>query len=281
MLVLHGTSFAAISVRAAIGMVVAFAIVLVSYRLKLLTKSGAIAALLIGTLAFSFGGVPVAVAILFFFGSGNILSRVRNASSDEARSRASKGAERDAWQVIGNGGVAVGCAMIAAIGASYAWSDAARFLVSSVCAISAASGDTWSTEIGSLWGGRPRLASTFQPVPSGESGGITLLGILAAPAGGAFVALAGLFQPVISPLRWLVAGAVGGLAGSLLDSVAGAALQARWRCPNCSRQLETRTHEPCRRQGTLVAGLPWLDNDAVNLIATLTGAIVGYALGPA
>jgi uncharacterized membrane protein len=83
--------------------------------------------------------------------------------------------------------------------------------------------------------------------------------------------------------RWLVPGldggaliavALGGLAGSLADSIAGAGFQAVYRCAACGANPEVARHPGCRERALRVSGLPGVDNDAVNLIATATGAAV-------
>ena len=66
----------------------------------------------------------------------------------------------------------------------------------------------------------------------------------------------------------------GGLAGSLADSLLGATLQASYRCPACGKITESRVHW-CGTPTQLVKGLPWVNNDLVNLLATLVGALVG------
>jgi len=68
-----------------------------------------------------------------------------------------------------------------------------------------------------------------------------------------------------------------GIAGALLDSIVGAGLQARQWCPACSCECETPQHY-CGTPTTLRRGVRWIQNDAVNLMATLGGAIVAAAL---
>jgi len=68
-----------------------------------------------------------------------------------------------------------------------------------------------------------------------------------------------------------------GVAGTLADSLLGATVQGLYECPGCrarSERRDTVCHAPVR----LVRGRRWLDNDGVNLAATLVGAAVG-ALG--
>lgn len=279
MRVLHDPSLATVALRGAAGAVIAASIAILAYRWNALTASGAAAAAILGALAFAFGGWLVAAAIVIFFASGSILGRVGNRAAEVARSRAAKGAQRDALQVLANGGVATACAIAGTVAAFNAWPSASRWMVAAVCAIAAASGDTWSTEIGAFSRGAVRLVTNLQPVSAGTSGGITPLGTIAAPIGGAVVALAGVARfDLLSLPVWLGVGALAGLAGSSLDSVLGATLQGTWRCSRCGGMFETAVHKACGVQGVLARGLPWLDNDAVNAAATLGGGVLGYLL---
>lgn len=113
-------------------------------------------------------------------------------------------------------------------------------------AIAAATADTWASEIGRHSRTLPRLITNGATVPAGTDGGITLLGTVGGLAGAAFIAgLAFVFEP-LAPL----AVAVAGVFGMFLDSLLGATLQGAFR---------------------------WLDNDAVNLAATLGGGGVALA----
>ena len=60
----------------------------------------------------------------------------------------------------------------------------------------------------------------------------------------------------------------------LFDSLLGATGQGVYECPGCAARTEragTVCHEPVR----LIRGWRWLDNDAVNLAATVMGAGAG------
>jgi uncharacterized protein (TIGR00297 family) len=108
-------------------------------------------------------------------------------------------------------------------------------------AIAAATADTWATEIGALSRTPPRLITNGTPVPAGTDGGITLLGTAGGVAGALLIG--GL--AFVLERRLGLAVAVAGGVGMFLDSLLGATVQGAHR---------------------------WLDNDAVNLAATLGGA---------
>ncbi|MGH7645707.1 MAG: DUF92 domain-containing protein, partial [Gemmatimonadales bacterium] len=133
-----------------------------------------------------------------------------------------------------------------------------------------------ATEIGAFARRPPRLITTGAPVPAGTSGGITPLGTAGGVAGACALAAASAgLAPHGAATAMVVAAA--GVAGMLVDSLLGATVQGVFECPACAARSETRAagcHGPLR----LSRGWPWLDNDAVNLGATLAGAATG-ALG--
>ncbi|TMD29298.1 MAG: DUF92 domain-containing protein, partial [Chloroflexi bacterium] len=66
---------------------------------------------------------------------------------------------------------------------------------------------------------------------------------------------------------------VSGLAGSMVDSFLGATVQAMYYCPHCQKETERRIHS-CGTETQHLRGVAWLDNDAVNFIATLCGGLM-------
>jgi uncharacterized protein (TIGR00297 family) len=280
MLVLPDAANLALAQRVALGAIIATAIALLGYRARALSASGAIAAVAVGALAFGFGRLLVAAAIVIFFVTGSLLTRFDNATADAARSLAPKTAQRDWAQVVANGGVATACTLMGAIAATRNWPFERPWMIAAVCAVAAVSGDTWSTEIGALFRGSVRMITTLRTVAAGTSGGITPVGIIAAPVGGAFVAFAGAARPdLLSIWTWLALGALAGLVGSTFDSVLGATVQGVWRCARCGQTTESKFHAACGGSATLVRGLRWLDNDGVNGLASLSGAALGFVVG--
>jgi uncharacterized membrane protein len=204
------------------------------------------------------GGVLAA-----FFVSSNLLSRgaPRPAGLDP------KGERRDHRQVLANGGVAAAVALIGL-------SDRALGLWLVTASLAAAAADTWATALGARSAGTPKLILGGSPVPPGTSGGVTALGTLGGGIGALGVAGVGALASGISIL--LPAGALVGFGGMVLDSALGAAAQGRFRCPQCAAPSEWPTHR-CGAATVHEGGLPWLDNDGVNLASSAAAALAAGA----
>lgn len=223
-----------------------------------LTGGGAAAALAVGAATVWGLGWRGLALLLAFFVSGSLLTQV---AGDPAGARTAR-------QVLANGGVA---ALAAVVGAWPAFAGA----------LTAAAADTWATEIGAFSPTPPRLVTSGVAVPRGASGGITPLGTAGGVAGAvAMAALAAVprgMAPGLTHPGWAAAVvAAAGVAGMLVDSLLGATVQGLFECPSCGARSEKRgavCHEPVR----LIRGYAWVDNDAVNLAATVVGAAVATA----
>ena len=239
----------------------------VSFRLRFLTAGGSAAQFLLGALLFGLGGWAWAVPVLTFFLSSSLLSRLpkRDRAIEE---HFAKGTTRDASQVLANGGAGAVLVLLWSCTLDPLWYAAY------LGALGAAAADTWGTEVGTRLRGRPRLVTTLQPADPGTSGAISPGGTLGGLAGGLLVALSGMAWSAGSALLGPLMAA--SLAGSLVDSVAGATIQARYRCAVCGREMERRAH--CDGRTVLSGGRDWVGNDVVNVLCTLTGALVAYIL---
>lgn len=265
--------FAAVPTLAtlALGVLFSATVAVVARRRGSLTTSGALAAVAVGAPIFA-AGSGCYLALLGFFVTSSALGRVGDARKARLRDDYAKGDERDGWQVAANGGVAAICAAV-----QCACPDV-DLVPAILGAIATANGDTWATEIGPLSSRAPRSLRTLRSVPAGTSGAVSAVGLIATVAGGALVGgLLGLVAAG-SWFAWVGLGAVCGAAGSLVDSLLGATVQAGFRCPACARACEAERHR-CGAAAVHVRGWRWFGNDAVNLCATLAGALLGAALG--
>ena len=265
-------------IRIVAGLLFSSIVSLLAYRRRSLNRSGVVGAMVTGTTTFGLGGWSWGLALIFFFVSSSLLSHFRE--QDKAQTAAdkfSKGSERDIGQVAANGGVAT----LLALGYGLTSSRKVReFLQAGYTgALATANADTWATELGVLSPQQPRLITTGKPVATGTSGGITPTGTGSATLGALAPGLVfWLLQrnrkaQAFLPLTALLSG----LAGCLFDSLLGATVQATYFCPVCGKETERRVHS-CGTPTKRVRGLPWLNNDGVNFLATLFGALTAMAL---
>lgn len=240
---------------------VSAAISLAGYHRQALTRGGALAAVLVGFSALRGFGWCGALLLGTFFTSGSALSR-----KFERALESGDPVSRRALQVVANGGVAALSGMRAA--GNQREDRFAMFAGS----LAAATADTWATAIGATSPASPRLILSGRQVRPGVSGGVTTRGTVASLVGAMLVgAISGALG---RSGRLSVAVSMGGIAGSIVDSLLGETLQVRYRATDAGHTVERRDSATSIR----VSGVPYLNNDAVNLACTMTGALLSTLL---
>lgn len=207
------------------------------------------------------------------------------------------GGQRDWLQVVCNGGVAVvACILyLIEVGSGEQPIDFAQrynaslFSIALLGSLACCNGDTWASEIGSVYGSYPRLVTTLQLVPVGTNGGITLIGTVASLVGGTIVGVVyyATIQAMMTfdmtlenyPPQWpiILIGSLSGLIGSLIDSILGAKLQYSGYCHVQKRIV----HSPSSTTKD-ISGRDILSNHGVNFFSSLMTAsimpVIAYGL---
>lgn len=206
-----------------------------------LGTGGVYAAVLVGTgVVWGLGAAALGM-LMFFFVTSSGLGRVL----DDPTGPSDEPGGRTAGQVFANAGVATLAAAVAVwLPGSAAWEAAFAG------ALSAATADTWASEVGEWRAGGTRLITTWRRVDPGVDGGVSWPGSVAACAGS--LSVAALAVPAFGMPRFFWPVALAGVVGMLVDSLAGALIDG--------------AHERVR-------------NDAINWLATATGAAIGLLLG--
>lgn len=253
------------------GLALSAAIGVLAYRRGSLTRSGVAGAVLTGTAMFGLGGLTPGLLLIAFFVTASALSHYRRRQKETVAEKFSKGERRDLGQTLANGGLAALLSL-----ALWAAPGAAPWLAAIAGALAAVNADTWATELGVLSRVPPRLITTFRVVEPGTSGGVSVLGTGAALAGGVLIGALAAVLPHAGYAAGglLLAGALGGLAGSLFDSLLGATVQSIYYCDTCRKETERIVHT-CGTQTRRLRGWAWLDNDWVNFAASVMGAAMG------
>ncbi|HCR72381.1 MAG TPA: DUF92 domain-containing protein [Anaerolineae bacterium] len=250
------------------GFLLAIIISFLAYKAHSLNKSGAVAAFFVGIIIFGIGGWKWAILLLTFFVTSSALSRAFKKKKQNLDEKFSKGHQRDAGQVFGNGGIP---AFFAALNFFYP-NDPIIWLCFSA-SLAAVNADTWGTELGVLNKTPPRMITNLNKiVENGTSGGISLTGTLASIAGSALIAL--LASLLTSNWSIFLIITLAGLMASLFDSLLGGTVQAMYFCPKENKETEKHPIHTCGTQTIHLRGWKWLNNDLVNFACGLFGVIV-------
>lgn len=251
-----------------LGIIFGILVSIIAWRLGSLSNSGAVSAAITGGLIFGLGGLPWAALLLTFFISSSALSKAFKRQKVGISEKFAKGSQRDWGQVLANGGLGTLLVLLLPLfpGKLWVWYAFAG-------AMATVNADTWATELGVLNPRPPRLITNGSSVEPGTSGAISLYGTLATLAGAALIGAVGaVFSSSGGSWSLLAATTLGGLCGSLVDSLLGATVQAIYHCPNCDKETERHPYHLCGVNTLQTRGWRWLNNDMVNFLASLTGA---------
>jgi uncharacterized protein (TIGR00297 family) len=250
------------------GFILALIIGYLAFRVHSLNRSGAVAATLVGTIVFGLGGLQWAILLLIFFITSSGLSRAFKRRKQGLNEKFSKGSERDAGQVFGNGGLATLFVLVHAF-----YPQSMMGWVGFAAALAAVNADTWATELGVLNPTAPRMITDLRKrVEKGTSGGVSLFGTAASLLGAAVIA----FPAAIFTENWLLFPliTIAGLAGSLFDSLLGATVQAMYFCPTDGKETEKHPVHTCGTPTIHIRGWKWLSNDWVNFACSAFGVVI-------
>ncbi|WP_416235060.1 TIGR00297 family protein [Methanobrevibacter sp.] len=206
-----------------------------TYNRKALDLWGTLAMIIMGIIIIFSAGINWLLLILIFL----ILSLIATRQSKYYKQNLGiYEGKRTAKNVISNGVVAF---IMAAFGGYYL-----PLVGGFIGAIATATADTLASEIGILQ--KPRLITTMRKVAPGTDGAVSVLGTVVGIIGAAIIGFSAFLLGIISdPILSLKIAVISGTIGCFMDSILGAVFERR----------------------------NFINNEHVNLLATITGAIVG------
>ncbi|KAF4792398.1 Transmembrane protein [Turdus rufiventris] len=226
-------------------------------------------------------------SLFVFFVTSSKLTKWKKDIKKQIDSEYKEGGQRNWIQVFCNGGVPTELALLYMIenGPGEIPIDFSKeYTASWMClsllgALACSAGDTWASEIGSVMSkSKPRLITTWEQVPVGTNGAVTLVGLISSLLGGMTVGIAYFVTQLIfvtdleiSAPQWpiIVFGAAAGLLGSIVDSYLGATMQYSGFDQTIGMVVNHETKDSKR-----ISGKPILDNNAVNLFSSVIIALV-------
>ena len=209
--------------------------------LRIVSPSGAVAGGVAGFLILAAGGWPAYALLWAFFLLGTLATKLGYRRKAAAGTAQANEGRRGAANVVANCLVPAGLLLLGLPTAAF------------VAAFGAALADTLGTEVGTLYGRRAFSPLTFQSLPPGTPGAVSLPGTTACLAGAAAIAAAGFLLGLVpAAVVW-----VAGLAAFL------GAMSESW------------LNDFGRRAGF------GLDHEFANGLNTFIGAMVALRIGPA
>ncbi len=297
-----------------IALIVLSILAVVSYKARIVTRSGLVAAFFLGLTIWLFTSWTWFLLMLLFFVVTAQFTHFKYKVKRQHDAAQEKGGAREWSHVLANGAlplsfVLLSFALVLVLGRTNAYGSMEVGFgsliipggtVTSICfaaflgALATATADTLATEIGLLNPTPPRLITKpWKVVPPGTSGGVSLTGELATflgtlLIGGTAALLAAPFWitffnttlipelGTFAPVTIIIVTIVGGIVGCTIDSILGATIQGMWQCQCCQKQTEKRVH--CSEPAKFLRGNRVLDNHMVNLISCFLGALTSASL---
>ncbi len=212
-----------------------------AYALGMVSRGGALGGFVVGAVIFTcLGPQGFAVLALFVVG-GSLLTRLGYGRKRRAGTAEAGEGRRGARNALANAGVAVGCALLAAL------TSLDIFAAAFVASLGAAFADTAESEVGQLYGRAPRLITNFRRVPPGTDGAVSLPGTLAGLAAATLTAALGFALGLVEGSAPMLLVAFVSFLGTVVDSIVGALA-------------------------------PRVGNEVTNVLCTLVAAVLAYFL---
>lgn len=192
-----------------------------SYTAKKLTLAGAITGAIVGLLMYKGAGLTGLIILAVFFISAiwatkwQLAKKVAIGAAEENKGR------RTAGQVLANGGVA---ALLGAVG-WYLPSHTSLITLMIAGSFAAATADTLSSELGTVYGRRFFNILTFKKDTRGLDGVVSIEGTLIGLVGALLIAIVyAVSFGWDGAIGWIV---LAGVTGNLIDSILGALLERK------------------------------------------------------
>ncbi len=227
-----------------VGIAITGGLGIAAYLTETASIPGMVAGVLLGFLTIVLGGFAWFALLFAFFAVGGLATKYRYEEKARHGVAEDNDGARGSANVLSNSSVALIAVLGYAAATDISEMLSTLFAIAFAGAVATALADTLSSEIGSLFGGT-RLITTFEQVPPGTNGGVTVQGGIAGLAGAGIVTGLGVaFVPELLP--WMAPIVItAGVAGMFADSLFGATIE-----------------------GSVIT------NGGVNFLGTLAGALV-------
>mmetsp|Transcript_17346 Transcript_17346/g.20021 ORF Transcript_17346/g.20021 Transcript_17346/m.20021 type:complete len:337 (+) Transcript_17346:167-1177(+) len=230
---------------------------LLSFKLKsMLTTAGIIHAFVLGTGLWNTLGYKGWMTCVLYLFLGQAVTKVKFEQKEKAGISESRGGRRGPENVWGSALTALICAKLSTIvgGTSIITRiPSSMYRLAFVASLATKLADTFASEIGKAYGKTTFLITTFQRVPAGTEGAVSLEGTLASVVGGFLLSLYGYYGVgILTSWTAVAVSTVSAFLATVVESYIGATIQGQSKL---------------------------FTNEVVNFINTLVGAILAIVIG--
>jgi uncharacterized protein (TIGR00297 family) len=202
------------------------AVALLGWAARTVTIAGAVTGMIIGAVIIIGTGIAGWAVLIVTFVAASVTTRLGHARKATAGIAEDRGGRRGPGNAIANTGIAAWAALVAAGSA-----DPSLPQLALVAALATAGSDTVASEVGKAYGRTTWLITSFERVPPGTTGAISLEGTLAGIASAALLAIAGGWTGLV-PMAAVPLVVIAATMASLFEGVIGATIEARGMLTN-------------------------------------------------
>jgi phytol kinase len=238
---------------------------LIVFMTKAIQFYGAVFSMVVVFLFSYVGGTVGIVYLLVLYFTIFLISKYKKrkklANGEEAELKVGK----SFWQIFING--IWGCVFLVL----YAYINEKSLLVASFVCVGGCFVDSISSDIGVLSNGKVYDPIRRTIVKKGLSGGVSIVGTVAAFLASLLIAI---YMVGTLSLSWLSGCVIWGMIflQTIVDTILGSLLQVKYQCVSCKEITEEKWH--CNTQTIYWSGVRMVDNNAVNLLASTCIAIL-------
>jgi len=214
--------------------------------LQVLTKDGLISAFVLGSgLWMSIFGWKAWTLCVLYLGLGSMVTKIQFEKKETLGIAEGRGGRRGSENVWGSALTGLFCCIYATITSNPTLPP--LLSLAYVSSIATKLSDTFASEIGKAYGKTTFLITTFQKVPAGTEGAISLEGTMAALVGAAMLPWYGWYIGLVPTIRGVGVATMSAFLATFAESWIGAEIQGR-------------------------KGWEWMTNEVVNFWNTVIGA---------
>lgn len=238
---------------------------LIVFMTKAIQFYGAVFSMVVVFLFSYVGGTVGIVYLLVLYFTIFLISKYKKrkklANGEEAELKVGK----SFWQIFING--IWGCVFLVL----YAYINEKSLLVASFVCVGGCFVDSISSDIGVLSKGKVYDPIRRTTVKKGLSGGVSVVGTVAAFLASLLIVI---YMVGTLSLSWLSGCVIWGMIflQTIVDTILGSLLQVKYQCVSCKEITEEKWH--CNTQTIYWSGVRMVDNNAVNLLASTCIAIL-------